>query len=279
MSAGKALAVAGLAAGAVWLVMEQQKQQAAPQVVYLPPEPAPASNKMDKFAQIAPFLDMGIDLLNRNKSTGTANSGGLGGFLGGLFGGQGGDTSQITLPPVISTVLPGLGGSGGNKPILDLIGRAEAPQGYNQVYYGTRLQPPRPITTMTIGEVLDWQRSSVSAGSKSSAAGRYQFIRKTLSDTYSRAGLSSDSLFNATNQDKLATVLLRLQGLARFKAGSMTAEQFGDKLARRWAGLPVHSRQQGRHRMVNRGQSYYAGDGLNKATISPESVISALRVI
>ena len=43
-------------------------------------------------------------------------------------------------------------------------------------------------------------------------------------------------------------------------------------LAKEWASFPVPSRMRGAHRTVERGQSYYAGDGVNKALISPDKV-------
>ena len=43
-------------------------------------------------------------------------------------------------------------------------------------------------------------------------------------------------------------------------------------LAKEWASFPVPSRMRGAHRTVERGQSYYAGDGLNKALIGPDVV-------
>jgi hypothetical protein len=47
-------------------------------------------------------------------------------------------------------------------------------------------------------------------------------------------------------------------------------------LAREWASLPVQRDQRGATRLVKRGQSYYAGDGLNKASATPEEVLRAV---
>ena len=43
-------------------------------------------------------------------------------------------------------------------------------------------------------------------------------------------------------------------------------------LAKEWASFPVPSRMKGAHRTVERGQSYYAGDGMNKALVAPDVV-------
>ncbi len=46
-----------------------------------------------------------------------------------------------------------------------------------------------------------------------------------------------------------------------------------------WASLPVLTATKGAHRQVVRGQSYYAGDGLNKSLVKPERVEDVLRAV
>jgi len=162
------------------------------------------------------------------------------------------------------------GGSLNVRSILDLIGSAEAPQGYDQVYGGSKLSPPRPITTMTVGEVLDWQDRSVAAGSVSSAAGRYQVIRGTLRDQVRNGTVSLSDTFDSNTQDRIAVSLMEAQGLSSYQAGNMSAESFGNNLARVWAGLPVLSGSKA-------GRSYYDGYAGNSATVSTSSVLNALR--
>ncbi|MBL8593621.1 MAG: hypothetical protein JNK01_13125, partial [Devosia sp.] len=53
------------------------------------------------------------------------------------------------------------------------------------------------------------------------------------------------------------------RGWNQFAARTLSLRDFGNRLAREWASVPVLSRQQGAHRTVERGESYYAGDGLN----------------
>jgi hypothetical protein len=43
-----------------------------------------------------------------------------------------------------------------------------------------------------------------------------------------------------------------------------------------WASVPVFSVIKGQKRKVTRGQSYYAGDGINKALTKPEAVEAIL---
>lgn len=198
-------------------------------------------------------------------------------FGDGVFDITGGAPGQNNPTPANSPTAPISGH--GLKPLLDVIGRAEAPT-YDTYWGGINLadQPPAKLTELTIGEVLAWQ-DSIDSKYMSEAAGRYQIMEDTLRRIYRRAGLTKDDLFSAANQDRLAIVLMKDAGLNSYQAGRMSAERFGDKLARVWAGLPVHSPQKGRHIQLKRGQSYYAGDSLNRATVKPETVATAIRRI
>lgn len=145
--------------------------------------------------------------------------------------------------------------------IMRMIHRIEAPGGFDQVYGGSVLQPPRRITTMSINEVLQWQDASVAAGSKSSAAGASQIIRDTLRGLRDEMGLSGDELFDANMQRRMTVQLMKRRGLDDWRAGRITTDQFMDNMAQEWAALP-------RATGPNAGRSHYDGDGLNNAQIS-----------
>lgn len=162
--------------------------------------------------------------------------------------------------------------SGGAWALLDLIGRAEAPGGYNAVYAGSKITPPRPITSMTVGEVLAWQDESVRAGSASSAAGRYQVLRGTLREAVAAGVVSEGELYGPEQQDAVALHLADRRGLSDYQAGKITPERFANNLAREWAGLPVATGSKA-------GRSYYDGDGLNAARVSVDAVLAALKGI
>lgn len=157
---------------------------------------------------------------------------------------------------------------GTDRALLDLIGGAEAPQGYDTVFHGSRVQPPQPVTSLTLDQVLEWQKASVAAGSESSAVGRYQFIGDTLEGLKRNLGLSGDERFSAALQDRLALELLREAGLDQFKVDG-DIERFGNSIAQIWAGLPQLTGD-------NAGLSVYEGDGLNSATISLAAFASGL---
>jgi len=166
----------------------------------------------------------------------------------------------------------GMQSTGSTKPLLNMIGGLEAPQGYAQVYGGTRLAPPRPITQMSIQDVLDWQRQSIRAGSKSSAAGRFQVIRGTLQSAVRRGVVGANERYSPAVQDRIALDLANRRGLARYQSGQMSAPDFANSLAKEWASLPVVSGPKA-------GRSYYAGDGLNSALTSPQKVMAVLSMI
>ena len=171
------------------------------------------------------------------------------------------------------------------SPILALLRRYEAPaaaakaQGvpssYEVVYSGipAKHRTKALLTTYTVKEILEWQGFVVANGAASSAAGAYQIIRKTLVGL----NLPATRIFDATCQDECALRLLDMRGWAKVEAGDMAPEDFADQLAREWASMPVLKAQKGQKRWVQRGESYYAGDGLNAAHASPEEVMAAIR--
>ena len=149
--------------------------------------------------------------------------------------------------------------------MLDLIGSLEAPRGYDTVYYGVRVSPPRPITTMRVDEVLDWQRQAVRGASVSSAAGRYQIIRPTLQRLVDAGLVAPGAIFDAATQDRLAQHLLRETG---YRAGD-TTQATANRIAGVWAALP-------RIGGTGDGRSVYEGLAGNHALVSATTYADVL---
>jgi len=165
--------------------------------------------------------------------------------------------------------------------LLDFIGETEAPRGYDTVYGNNQAKLPKPVTRMTVDEVLAAQ-PGWSKRFGSSATGRYQFMNKTLGELKRELGLRGSQLFDGDLQDRLAFHLLKRRGYQDYAAGRLSVVDFGKKLAQEWASFPVLADTEGAHRRVTRGQSYYAGDGVNKSLVKPEkveSVLSAMLVL
>ncbi|MDW5313720.1 hypothetical protein [Rhizobium sp. PL01] len=163
--------------------------------------------------------------------------------------------------------------------LLEFIVTIEAPAGYDTIYGNNQDKLPKPLTQMTLGEVIDVQKSWTRRF-KSSAAGGLQFMRNTLIGIAKEIpSLSGDALFDRDLQRRLGYYLLQRRGYERFVAGELSIVAFGRALAQEWASFPVLSACEGEHQSVERGQSYYAGDALNKSLVKPERVEAMLRQV
>jgi len=166
--------------------------------------------------------------------------------------------------------------------LLDFIRKTEVGRkdraSYDVIYANKQHKLAKPLTSMTIGEVVDAQRTW-SKNHGSSAAGGYQFMRATLIDLSKELHLRGDQVFNPDLQDRLGYHLLKRRGYEDFMAGRINRTEFGKRLAMEWASFPVLAATQGQKRKVQRGQSYYAGDGVNKALVDPAEVEMVLQVV
>lgn len=147
-------------------------------------------------------------------------------------------------------------------PLLDLIAKGEArngafgTSGYDAVYSGAPIRPPKPISQMTFGEVKAYQKQLIKAGSKSTAAGRYQNIwnKGAFAEMAAQAGFKDSDIYNAENQDKLAIHYAggKKQLDKWIKDGNYKA--ITNKTAQQWASMKNTN-----------GVGNYDGDGLNRA--------------
>jgi hypothetical protein len=161
------------------------------------------------------------------------------------------------------------------RPLLDLIAQAESASAgeYNAYNRGTsggrRLPGNRSVvlTTMLISELQRRQSLPISNPDRIFAAGRYQIIPGTLSDSLARTGISTGELYREQIQDRLALDLLVFRGLNRYLSGSLALIPFGNNLASEWAGLPLMDGPR-------IGQSKYSAP--NEANVSVEAVIRVL---
>ncbi|SEN51601.1 hypothetical protein SAMN04489859_1008135 [Paracoccus alcaliphilus] len=165
------------------------------------------------------------------------------------------------------------------EPILDLIGKYESRGDYEIVWGGIQKSlRPVSLTAMTIAQVMEWQNNVVARGAKSSAAGKYQIIRKTLQGIVAATGINVARKFDKAAQDEMGMHLLRQRGFQRFLDGQVDADDMMLALAKEWASFPVPSAMKGASRQILAGQSYYAGDGLNKAHATIAEVERSLAI-
>jgi uncharacterized protein (TIGR02594 family) len=180
-------------------------------------------------------------------------------------------------PPPPSTSVSG-GSASKFAPLLDLVAQHESGGNYN-AHYGRSANKNPDFTAMTIAQVLDWQRRFVKKGSPSSAVGRYQVIHATMLSLVTDLRLSGNELYDKTMQDTMAVQLLKRRKLDKFLAGMIGVVEFGKFIAQEWASMPVLNTTKGARGTVKRGQSYYAGDNLNKAGAKPNQIETALAKI
>ncbi len=157
----------------------------------------------------------------------------------------------------------------GDRPYVPREGAQRDPES-GRYRYEDRVY--KPLTTMTAAEVLAWQ-DDIDRYYPSEAAGAYQFLEDTLREFLRGRG---DHVFDRKFQDSLALELMRRRGLGRLVRGQIDVCTFCNNLAMEWASLPVVTDTAGSSRNVKAGQSYYAGDGLNRAHCAPEELIEAV---
>lgn len=129
------------------------------------------------------------------------------------------------------------------------------------------LRPPKPLSTMTVAEVMEWQRS-ISGSVKSTAAGAVQVISGTLRSAVAEGIVSPEDTFNGETQNRLTIGLMRRRGLDDWQAGKISPEQFGTNLAKEWASLPVLVDTYNGNKPRPRGSGFYGGDGLNPSNLN-----------
>ncbi|RMC33758.1 glycoside hydrolase family protein [Paracoccus alkanivorans] len=165
------------------------------------------------------------------------------------------------------------------RPVLDLIGKYEGIGSYDTIYGGiSKDLRPAKLTSMTVAQVVRMQETWRAKGMKSTAAGLYQILYKTLLATIQQMNFDTSRKFDAATQDSMAYHLLTGRGFQRFLDGKIDADDMAVALSKEWASLPVPHDMQGANRWLRAGQSYYAGDGLNKAHASIREVEVALAV-
>lgn len=182
----------------------------------------------------------------------------------------------------LGAALPAIGG---DQPtiarfaeLLTMVSKHEGGTNYD-AHFGAIANKDPAFTTMSINEVIQWQRKFVKTHKVESAAvGRYQIIRTTLEGLVDALGLNGTEKLDAGMQDRMALQLMG-DSLSRFLAKKMDVADFGNRLAMIWASLPVLKQTTRKKRTINRGQSFYAGVGSNKALMPPEEVEEVLKKV
>ena len=155
--------------------------------------------------------------------------------------------------------------------LLDFIAGPESNGDYNIAYNSSHTEGVDrfDLTNMTVSQVRALQDDYVASGSASSAMGRYQIIRKTMDQLIVEMDLTGNELFDEEMQDRMGVALLEKRGLDSYMAGDISTDKFANNLSKEWASQPKDASN----------QSYYAGDGLNKAHVSYAQLTNAIQNI
>ena len=165
---------------------------------------------------------------------------------------------------------------------------------FDTVYNMAKVKPSKPITQMTVKEVQDWQQANLDAGSKSTAAGRFQIISKNMKYLLDKKIIKKDDVFDANTQMKAYDGLLEKRGYSDFKKDinkattqkekQKVAENFLKKLAMEYASVPIPFDIPDRINPetgegLKKGDSYYEGRSGNTAKNNPKSVEDYLEIL
>lgn len=151
----------------------------------------------------------------------------------------------------------------------DLLGNpiGESDGNYN-AYFG-HITGPYNFATYTLTQIYNFQAIMLRNDSRSTAIGRYQFLRRTLQALQTKQKLPNSTLFTPELQDKLAVDLLVGRGYKAWWRGSLDDEEFAHMLSMEWASLPDP---------FNAGRSHYDGDRVgNHASTSLKNVYNMLK--
>lgn len=173
-----------------------------------------------------------------------------------------------------------------DRAFLTLVAKHEA-RSYDTIYGGREI----PLTQMLIAEVLEYQRTQMRNGS--TAVGRYQMLRDVVAENARGLGLDPTQVrLTADVQDQMMLYKVkRYRKYNEWLAGSLgstpleNTQKFCIYVAAEWASCPVpydmpagSSPFSSRHprRNLLKGQSFYAGDGLNRAHHDADTFVAAL---
>lgn len=153
--------------------------------------------------------------------------------------------------------------------ILDFIAEHESQGNYNALIGNAKSTLDLSQYTLSgiLYKVMPWNLVR-HPRLRSTATGRYQFLRGTLADLMKALNLKGSERFTPELQDRLAVQLLVRRRYREWWRSAISDVQFAHELSKEWASLPDP---------FNNGRSHYDGDGVNHAGTTLPRVYGVLR--
>ena len=156
--------------------------------------------------------------------------------------------------------------------ILDFIagGVPGTPSGESKGNYNAVIgdaDATQDLSKMTLAQIRNLQNWLLGEGEPSSAVGRYQGIKTTLTGFQRHKGLPDSTLFTDELQDEFGLYLLVSRGYRAWYEGRTTNADLAHGMACEWASLPDP---------LMGGKSHYDGVGPNHASTTLSELYAAL---
>ncbi|EPO1791341.1 hypothetical protein ACT7BH_002734 [Cronobacter turicensis] len=188
-----------------------------------------------------------------------------------------------------------------HSPFADLIGKAESNNNYN-AYNGSSIHGYKPtyhgnLTTLPLSEIMKKQKNK-----EIFATGRFQIIHETLVAAIYFLNLNIADKYDEEMQDKIFTDYLlktKRHQIGDYLSGRGDLSSAMYATAQEWASVGIkkgqlkqrvplldaagHQQYDINHKVITtqhpatfEGESYYNGDGINHASITPQQLQKAL---
>lgn len=171
-----------------------------------------------------------------------------------------------------------------HSPFAELLGSVESKNdytAYNQIHHNPKRTVAKyhtNLTSMTIKQVMESQLHT----NVMFATGRFQIIPGTLIDAVKSLNLDVNSLYDEVTQDRIFEeylIKVKRPAIIAYLEGNGSVEDAIYDWAKEFASAGVrkgNTISKGRIAQEE-GISYYSGDGLNHAHLSPNQMVNILR--
>ena len=141
--------------------------------------------------------------------------------------------------------------------ILDAVYEAESNSNYDQWHLNAKNIPEKPLTEMTVEEIMRYQGDN-----KGPAAGAGQIKFDTLQYLIDYGTIQPTDVFTVETQDKAHSRLLDRRGFQSWVSGEMSNTDFGQNVAKEYAGIPLLADEEVNGVLRPRGSSRYGGSNV-----------------